>query len=297
MTEVSLIPASQPAPFSVTSALDARVRAEFEEREPDGYWHPSSLFGCLRQAIYASRGAEVTDERDVRSKRILRVGHQFHEYIQGAVNADPRVLAAFDEVKIVDEGRKIKGSLDHFVVMWTGSLEEMPRVEPGYFVRYPEPLWEWVRQGLARVEILEYKTISDYAFKYKDLPKADHVGQLSVYLSVLGVMGGVAGDGTVIPPMEARGRIAYVSKNDLLIEEYTVLLTQGKERQILERVAYLDSYAADGTALPPRLPDEVKKGKTTRAFLCGYCPYQQRCWEVDGPGVDLTGGSGAQQDN
>lgn len=273
-------------PFSVLSALNARVAAEFEEREPDGYWHPSSLFGCLRQAIYASRGTEITNPRDDRSRRVLRVGHQLHEFIQVAVNADPRVLAAFDEVTIVDDERKLKGSVDHVVVLWTGPLEDKPEGLPRDWV------WRYIQAGLARVEVEEYKTINSNAFKYKDLPKADHVGQVGVYLSVLRVRGGTAGDGTVIPPIDARARIAYVSKDDLLVEEFTVLLTPGKERTIAQRVAYLDSYAADGTALPPRLPDEVKKGKTARAFLCAYCPYQQQCWEVDGPGVDLTPSSG-----
>ena len=252
-------------PFSIASALDRRVASEFEERGPDGYWHPSALFGCLRQAIYASRGTEITDPRDDRSKRILRVGHQFHEYVQGAVNADPRIARAYEEVKILDDELRIKGSLDHIVVYRAND----------------------------RLEVEEYKTINSNAFKYRDLPKPDHVGQLATYLFVLGRTGGLASDGTIIPPTDARGRIAYVSKDDLLVEEFTVLLTPGKERDIRRRIAYLDSYAAHGTALPPRLPDEEKKGKEKgfkRAFLCNYCPYQRRCWEEDGPGVDLAGG-------
>jgi hypothetical protein len=279
MTVLSLQPTTAPGPFSIVSALDARVAAEYQDREPDGYWHPSALFGCLRQAIYASRGTEVTDVRDDRSKRVLRVGHHLHEYIQKAVNDDPRVEAAFDEVKVTGLG--MTGSLDHVVVIWTG----------------PEPRWgkggdPWmdVAAGLARVEICEYKTINSKAFKYKDLPKADHVGQLSTYLLLLKQFGGIAGDGTVIPPTEARGRIAYVSKDDLLVDEYTVLLTPSKERTILSRIDYLNRYAADDAALPPRLPDEEKKGKTQRAFLCNYCPYRQKCWDTDGPGVNLIEG-------
>lgn len=283
MTTLSLNPPS--APFSVVSALDARVASEYQDREPDGKWHPSALFGCLRQAIYASRGTEVTNHRDDRSKRVLRVGHHLHEYIQGAVNSDPRVLAAFDEVKIADDIgiRGEVGSLDHVVVIWTGTDDTRP------IIRDPSQLWVFVAAGLARVEVVEYKTINSMAFKYKDLPKADHVGQLSTYLYVLKRKGGIAGDGTAIPPIAARGRIAYVSKDDLLVDEYTVLLTPGKERTIEQRIAYLDSYADHGTALPPRLPDEEKKGKTRRAFLCNYCPYAQRCWEVDDAGTNLAG--------
>jgi hypothetical protein len=246
--------------FSVLNALNRHVEREYEEREPDGFWHPSSLFGCLRQAIYSSRGTEITNQRDDRSRRVLRVGHILHDFVQAAVEAHPGIARAYSEAKIQDDELKIRGSLDQVLVFDDG-----------------------------RVEVAEYKTINSQAFKYRDLPKPDHVGQLSVYLMVLKNQGAIAGDGTVIPPSVARGRIAYVSKDDLLIDEYTVLLSEGKERAILRRVGYLDLYAADGEALPPRLPDEIKKGERKRAYLCNYCPYAQRCWETDGPGVNLLG--------
>lgn len=273
--------------FSVQAALDARVQAEFSERDPDGYWHPSSLFGCLRQAIYASRGTAITDPRDDRSRRILRVGHVFHDYVQGAIEQYPSIVGAFREIKFLDEEHRLKGSGDQLVFLWVGPADAAPSLGSVPFAQ----LLEYVAAGLVRAELQEYKTINSRAFHYKDLPKVDHVGQTRTYLHILRHVGATTEDGSVIPPLDARGRITYLSKDDLLVEEHTVLLTPGSEREIVSRAVYLDLYDADGVALPPRLPDEVKKGVAQRAYLCNYCPFRTRCWEGDGPGVDLTGGT------
>lgn len=250
--------------FSIVSALDDHVRRVEVPREPDGKWHPSSLYGCPRKAVYEVRATQPTNERDDRSRRILQVGQVLHDFVQGAVEAHVDIEEAYAEVKIEIPELNIVGSADQLI-------------------RFPGGVWE----------LEEYKTINSMAFRYKDLPKADHVGQVTPYLKALREHGGTTADGLIIPPLGddlSRARISYVSKDDLLIEEAMVFFTPAKDRDLLERVAYLDRYRHDGQALPPRLPDEPVKnspGKTKRAYLCNYCPFATRCWDQDGEGGEL----------
>ena len=65
--------------FSVVDALDRYVASLEETREPDGTWHPSAIFGCGRQAMYAQLSTPESNPRSARSSRTLRVGHLFHE--------------------------------------------------------------------------------------------------------------------------------------------------------------------------------------------------------------------------
>lgn len=214
------------------------------------------------------RGTEQTNPPDDRAKRVFRVGHLLHEFIQTAITRDQEVVAFYAEVSIYDPDRRIKGHVDGLVKLANG---------------------RWI--------VLEFKTINSNAFKYADLPKEDHKGQASVYLSVLRDYGGTAelADGTpiVIPPMGdelTRATFAYVSKDDLRIEEFTLLWSEGKAEVIDERLRVLEAHEKAGT-LPRRLPDQVKTnkktGKTTvsRHYLCGYCPFRDLCWDEDEEGV------------
>lgn len=254
--------------FSVTASLDRYVSALEEPREADGYWHPSSLFSCPRKAVYEFRGTEKSNPPDERARRVFRVGHILHEFVQTAISRDPDVVAFYAEVKILDEERRIKGSADGLI-------------------RYGNGTWE----------VLEFKTINSNAFRYNDLPKEDHKGQGSVYIDLLRTYGGIAtlADGTEVelPPMGddlRRVRFVYISKDDLKIEEFTMLWTDGKAQVIDERLEILEVHEAAGT-LPRRLPPTVKTNKktgkttTSRNYLCGYCSFQDRCWNEDPEGV------------
>lgn len=243
--------------ISVVEAVDRYVASLHEDREPDGYWHPSSISGCLRQALYERHGTAVTDPRDDRSKRILRVGHIMHEFVQAALLADPEVVAFYSEVELRSDSLGVTGHCDGLLLLSDGS-------------------WE----------VLELKTINSMAFRYKDLPKAPHIVQVTSYLKVLRDEGGKAldaeGNAVIIPPLGdrlSRARIAYVSKDDLLVSEHTVLWTPDKEADLLGRLDTLNQHLAAGT-LPERLPDEQdkKSGKPKRAYLCNYCPFSTHCW-------------------
>ena len=84
--------------FTVEAALDDHVAALEIPRLPDGKWHPSSIFGCDRKAIYEVRGTTPTNPPNAGSRRTFRIGHIFHSFLQDAVAA----AGAEDFLEVVD---------------------------------------------------------------------------------------------------------------------------------------------------------------------------------------------------
>lgn len=226
------------------------------------------MFSCARQAIYSMRGTKQSNPPDERTRRVFRVGHILHEFVQAAIADDPEVAYFFAEVKVYDADRNVTGHADGLYRFVTGAYE-----------------------------VLEIKSINSMAFRYKDLPKPEHRDQVVPYVEALREYGGQAKlpDGTVIeiPPLGDqlnRVRLVYVSKDDMQIEEFTQIHTEAKVDALDERLDILEAHEAAGT-LPMRLPPTVKTvkktGKTTtsRNYLCSYCPFQDKCWKEDPEGV------------
>ena len=244
--------------FSVEDALDEYVRAVEVPREPDGKWHPSSLYGCARKAVYEVRGTPESDPRDERSRRVLRVGHILHEFVQEAVErqAGKTVQRVEREVPVEIPVLNIVGTADQVVQV-----------------------------DLERWELHEYKSINSRAFSYNDLPKPDHVGQVTPYMRGLRENGSPSRG---IPPLGDRltkARITYVSKDDLKISEHAVLYTEAKSDDLTLRVAALDPYR-NGTGLPVRLSLDAK-GK--KSWQCGFCNFATKCWEIDSDQEEMPG--------
>lgn len=270
--------------FSVRAALDRYVAEKSPPRPPDGKYHPSGMFSCARKTIYELRGTQETDPRDERSHRVLFVGSRWHEIVQAAVESHGGADEVYTEVPVDVPELNITGHADQLV-----------------------------RLG-DRWELQEFKSISSRGFSFlKGAAKPEHVEQASVYLWGLRNRGASVPNRNTpggyhlhppstdripntsggcscgkfayseIPPLGDkldRIRFVYISKDDLRIEELLVFWTPDMERQIKERIAYLDKYRNDpvGLSLPPRLPVDAK-GK--RNWLCNYCPFATRCWDVD----------------
>lgn len=238
--------------FSVTTALDEHVSKLETERKPDGTWHPSSISGCLRKALYDYTGVPKSNPHDARTSRVFRVGHLLHEFLQEAVAASDDVLVDYAEVKLDYPDIRVSGAVDGLVQHFDGT-------------------WE----------VLEYKTINSNAFRYNDLPKEDHKLQAGIYLLVLREHGGVAANGAVIPPLGdllTSVRFVYLSKDDLKIAEYDMPWTDELEAEIRSRLYTLEYHLEEQT-LPDRLPLVEKKTGPARDYRCGYCPFLDTCWE------------------
>lgn len=280
--------------FSVATVLDSYVTELEEERLPDGFWHPSSLFGCARRAVYDYLGTPKPP-LDSRTKRVFRMGHIIHEFLQAAIlRAVERgdLLQGYVEVKVFDPERGLKGHADGLVQLPDGT---------------------WV--------VLELKSIKSTGMKYGDLPKDDHRKQAAAYVSILRRHGGllrideeanplssdrpgwkrvympfltgVEEDGETkwydqLPPIPELSHVAfvYVSKDDMEIREFIQVQTDQKEAWLDDYLARLRRHVSEGTQ--PRRLERVTEGRKSgrRHYLCGYCPFEAKCWNEDQEGIE-----------
>lgn len=261
--------------FSVAATLDAHIERTDVPRPPDGRWHPSAIFSCARQAVYAIRGIDESDIRDNRSRRILRQGTALHEIVQRAMTEDADARAVYNEVEVQMPELGVYGHCDTLL-------------------EYADDTYE----------LLEFKSIGvkgmEFGLRKGELPKADHEKQARTYAMGLRLVGGWAdtpdqvicrddcGVSGHIEPLGdrlARIRIVYFSRDDLRIEEFKLTVSEAWEQEFTGYIARLDEYVADGTALPPRLPLDAKGQKN---WLCkDYCLWRTRCWDIDTEGVNL----------
>lgn len=208
-----------------------------EEREPDGLLHPSSMSGCWRQAVYEAQGVEPSDVKDVRNYRIMWFGTELHELLQEAL----RDLPAFEsEIKVEPEGWPFAGSADGMYVVGDG---------PEY-------------------ELLEFKSISPFALKKKDMPRTHHVEQARMYAW------GLNKHGIRVEWV----RIVYVSRDDMAMREFVLERDTDWEADFEDRLRMSQSlFLGEGkTSLPPRLDED-----SPEAWLCKYCSFRTRCYDQD----------------
>ena len=251
--------------FSVTESIDRHVDRLETPREPDGHHHPSSLSGCPRKALYTFRGVPKSNPPEARSRRIFRLGHLFHDFIQEALEKDEAVGKFYREVKLFDPELNIKGAADGLAVLTTGKLI-----------------------------VIELKSIGTYSWRSKNLPQPDHVEQATTYVKVLRDYGGRATSGVrdadgefiydvVIPPMPmlTSVRFCYVNKESGETKEFDVNLTPPKEAALRERVRVLDEHLLNDT-MPGRLPlvANKKTGDLEKDWQCRYCDHHDTCWEA-----------------
>ena len=226
----------------LTAALDAQVDADEEERQPDGMWHPSSMWLCPRQAIYNIREAEVTNPPDKVSRRRFRIGHLLHEYAQGALLRLPGVAWVLPEFPVVLPGLAVDGHGDALVGMESGDV--------------------W---------LVEIKTTKAAALK-KGLNE-HHLNQAKTYAVAARLYGVPAYEGHA--EMDALGErlkgiiVIYLEKGDLLTAEYVTEYDPAWEKEVFDRVEYLEQYRHDAGSLPPCYTQEAKGNE----WLRRYCPY------------------------
>lgn len=244
----------------IKAMVDDYIESVTDDREPDGAYHPSSMYGCDRKTMYEVRGVEPTDPTDAKAKRRFYIGHRLHEAVQRALESHVTIGDAFFEF-LVDA-----------------------------------PPYNTLGHGDAIIEIdglyylVEVKSIKKMGVKM-GLPKEDHVKQAVTYWWCVQKYGFTIenweGNTEYIGPTPLAGIIMlYVEKEDLNIYQYNLEPEDWWDVLVPETVARLDTFREDELSLPPRLPRNPKTGK--KHWLCGYCPFATKCWKVD-PAEVLAG--------
>ena len=224
--------------------VDKMFLDDYEDRPGDGFFHPSSMAGCYRQAVYEATSTEPTESKDIRNIRIMGNGTHFHNAIQEVATATfPGFLT---EVKV--EWAGVKGSAD--ALLPVGEGQELSSMDPVLSPVY---------------ELQEFKSIGPFGKKFlKGQPKPEHVKQARMYYWALENMGYLM-DGI---------RITYFDRDDWSVLEFEVDPWSTAEVLSFEAdLGNLDMHRHEGS-LPDRLEPD--------AWLCRYCMFKTKCWEVDG---------------
>jgi len=221
-----------------TKAVDAWVKTLEEERQPDGKWHPSSISSpCMRAALLQKQGVEPSNPPNDQTKRVFRIGHIFHEFVQEAISNQPAITLALSEVKVAHPLLEVEGAADMLVAY-----------------------------GMTN-ELIEIKSIKDSGLNY-GIPKPEHLMQAGIYTFCLRENGGTTEDGIRILPIGdrlTRMRFVYVGKETMTIREKVVEYTEELEDRILKRIGQLREYEKMG-----ELPLAIAKD----SWYTRYCQYK-----------------------
>jgi hypothetical protein len=252
--------------MSFEKALAERLRwlEEHDEHENKGYWYPSQMFFCDRSAILQHAGTPEVPKDDI-SLRRLWLGNKIHEAIQ---EVHPFQVIGH-EVRVRDDEYKVSGKMDTLSIIkskqaWNESI----------------------------LEVQEYKSINSRSFSYNDLPKEEHVLQVGVYLLfgsecpladknfLFGCTICMAPEGHV-KMKPTQGRIIYISKDDLRIAEFIIVMTPEMEDKIRSKLRDLEAAYQKyllTKELPDKLPMVTKKlrGKEVqqKAWQTRYCGFR-----------------------
>lgn len=257
------------APFSIKALVDEYVEALEEPRPPDGMWHPSSYWGCDRRAIYEVRGVEQTNPSDARARRIFRVGHLIHSFVQTALASAPDFVAFYPEFAIESK------------------LEERGHGDGLVFL-------EDIDTG--PVVVIEAKSKNSTGMRYIRMAASDdHAKQGSSYAVQARTTGVWIEDGEERRFIPALGErvvgviVVYFDKDSLDIVEHWLPYETEWEQRVADRITHLNKYRDDPDSLPPRLPMSRSGGKLKKNWMCdwgtGRCPFLDRCYKQDGSGT------------
>lgn len=274
------------------SIFDSYVASRTEDRERDDRLHPSSLYFCDRRVVYDIR--LTPREETAGSKRPLLVGKVLHEEMQAALElaVGKTIKQLFIEGHVDDPDTLIRGNFDALV-------------------QYMDDTWE----------LLELKSANGKAIfwnRKKGEAKSDHVNQGLSYIHVVRNVGftyepsGFEVDESdfmcpnCITPWKCNGphepievvrvhgpipdldrlRVVYFDKDKHDIQEFLYTYSDQWRSELETHIAKLMRYRVEGSALPPRLPRDSWQCASEDG-VGKWCPYFDRCQNIDGEGVSL----------
>lgn len=239
-------------------ALDQYIVSLGGDRDPDGKYHPSSLFQCARKVIYNLRDTGKSETTEPQALRRFWIGHRLHEALQSALAVSPDVDVFYPEFEINVTSHNVTGHGD-------GLMR----------VKLEDGSWAWV--------IVEIKSIRKSAFKFG--LKEENLKQAITYAWAVRYFGCEALSlvtGLMEPLLPLGEELAgilviYLEKEDLAVREHFIPWSPDMQNEVLDRLTYLNQYRDDPASLPPRIP--LEKGK--KNWQCRFCPFQTKCWDQD----------------
>lgn len=236
--------------FSLQGLINAHVAKLGEQKKEYKSWRCSSLGSCPRKHFYARLGIEPTSPPDERTQRVFEVGNIFHEWIQSLV-MDTTISQPDDaivEQELYDQELDLGGRYDMRIK--TRGKDILFDIK----TQHSRAFW-WMLQKAKGYTKKDGTKIPPTPISEQ---KKEHRQQLGGYMLMLKRMGA---------PVD-EGRMLYVSKDDLCMEEITFHLTPELEKSVLDELAMLNKHWAEKT-LPPCTCAEMYDGKGIQ-----YCNFQ-----------------------
>jgi len=204
------------------------------DREPKEIksWHASKLGYCLSGVYFERIGIQPLTLPDARLKRVFQCGNLFEKYVMEEM-AKVETVEVEEQVRVESDELNVTGYIDCVIKFADG---EMP---------------------------VEFKSQNSRAFWYMvGDPKKGRAGegayphhkmQLLMYMYINGYK---------------VGKLVYISKDDLCIQEYVIDINDPLLQTALENVTKLNE--ALKTGVPPEPADE-------KTFQAKYCNWHDYC--------------------
>ena len=195
-------------------------------------WQASKIGGCLSGVYLERLGVPRLEQIDARLRRVFQCGNLFEEYVVTQIEK-ANIAKVETQLRVEDAVLDVTGYADIKLEYLDGSIE-----------------------------IAEVKSQNSRAFWYMigDPKKGrapqgayeHHKMQVLIYMHILGI---------------ERGRLVYVSKDDLCIQEYEVTIQDEVLQKALANIATLNNAWKTGVMPAPAEPG------TFQAKYCGWHDY------------------------
>ena len=220
--------------MSIQQFIDDTIAKDNEEKRKDykqTSFHASSLGNCMRGTYLQRLGIEPDKPLEVGVLRKFKAGELFEEWLIDLLKRNKDIKSIETQNRVESKLYNMSGRIDALITYQNGSQE-----------------------------IVECKSQQSKSFWYNihngNKPHRHHEYQLWVYLKAMGI---------------ENGKIIYISKDDLSIQEYPVKL-EDKElaKEVIDILDLLNKAWKDKNPLLLPLPDE-------KSFAHKFCNYHKKC--------------------
>jgi len=214
---------------NIQSIVDSNLLGKEEKKVTS--WQASKLGLCLSGVVYERLGAKPLEEVDSRTLRVFKCGNLFEEYI---VNQLKQYEQYASEPLHVEEQVRVEDPILGVtgyadVVLNFKDYREVIEVKS----QHSRAFWYMTKKGQGAYE--------------------HHAMQLLIYMYILKI---------------PKGRLVYVSKDDLCIQEYEYTLEDPILKKALSNVKALNEALKSGI-----MPMPAEEG----SFQAKYCRFHKYC--------------------